>query len=135
MRRVFADTYYWIALLNDRDQGHAAAQAVSQSLGQATVVTTQEVLSEVLTHFSGYGRFMRQSAAAFIRNILADPTIDVREQSGRSFLGGLALYETRPDKDYSLTDCISMETMRAESITEILTHDNHFTQEGFALLL
>jgi predicted nucleic acid-binding protein len=135
MRRVFADTYYWIAPLNDRDQGHAAAQAVSQSLGQATVVTTQEVLSEVLTHFSGYGRFMRQSAAAFIRNILADPTIDVREQSGRSFLSGLALYETRPDKDYSLTDCISMETMRAESITEILTHDNHFTQEGFALLL
>ena len=49
MRHVFADTYYWIALLNDKDQGHAAAQAVSQSLGQATVITTQEVLSEVLT--------------------------------------------------------------------------------------
>jgi len=58
MSQVFADTYFWIALLNDKDQGHAAAQAVSQSLGQATIVTTQEVLSEVQTQFSGYGRFI-----------------------------------------------------------------------------
>jgi hypothetical protein len=72
MRQVFADTYYWIALLNDNDQGHAAAQAASLSLCQATIVTTQEVLSKVLTHFSGFGRFMRQSVAVFGRNILAD---------------------------------------------------------------
>jgi predicted nucleic acid-binding protein len=45
MRRVFADTYYWIALLNDRDQGHAAARAISQALPQAAIMTTQEVLS------------------------------------------------------------------------------------------
>jgi hypothetical protein len=44
MRQVFADTYYWITLLNDKDQGHPAAQAAGQSLGQATMVTTQEVL-------------------------------------------------------------------------------------------
>jgi predicted nucleic acid-binding protein len=135
MRRVFADTYYWIAPLNDKDQGHAAAQAISQSLGQATIITTQEVLAEVLTHFSGYGRFMRQSAAAFIRNILADPAITVREQSAPSFLSGLALYETRLDKAYSLADCISMQTMRQAGLTEILTHDDHFTQEGFITLL
>ena len=51
MSRVFADTYYWIALLNDRDHGHAAVKAISQTLGQATIVTTQDVLSEVLTFF------------------------------------------------------------------------------------
>src|SRR5438034_11268271 len=112
MRRIFADSYSWIALLNDKDQGHSAAQAISQSLQQDLIITTQEVLSEVLTHCSGYGRFMRQSAAAFIRNILTDPTIEVRPQSDQSFLSGLALYEARPDKGYSLTDCISMWTMR-----------------------
>ena len=48
---------------------------------------------------------------------------------------GLTLYETRPDKGYSLTDCISMTTMRQESITEVLTHDDHFTREGFGKLL
>ena len=45
MSPVFADTYYWIALLNDRDQGHAAAKAISQTLPQPSIVTTQEVLS------------------------------------------------------------------------------------------
>ncbi|MFI5386712.1 MAG: nucleic acid-binding protein, partial [Fimbriimonadales bacterium] len=44
-------------------------------------------------------------------------------------------YKARPDKEYSLADCISMEAMRQEGITEILTHDNHFTQEGFTKLL
>ena len=46
MRRVFADTYYWIALLNDKDQGHATAQTVSQTLQGAQIVTTDEALSE-----------------------------------------------------------------------------------------
>ena len=64
----------------------------------------------------------------------AGPTITIHRQSRATFLTGLALYEARPDKGYSLTDCISMETMRQEGITEILTHDNHFTQEGFAIL-
>ncbi len=59
----------------------------------------------------------------------------VHPQSRASFLSGLAFYEARPDKGYSLTDCISMETMRREGITEILTHDAHFAQEGFTLLL
>ena len=88
MRRVFADTYYWIALLNDKDQGHAAAQAISQSLGQATIITTQEVLGEVLTHFSGYGRFMRQSAAAFIRKFYL---AGVRDPKRLTFKGLQAL--------------------------------------------
>ena len=59
----------------------------------------------------------------------------VRPQSHQTFLDGLALYKRRPDKGYSLTDCISMEALREEGITEILTHDNHFTQEGFVILL
>ena len=56
-------------------------------------------------------------------------------QSSRSFAAGLALYEARPDKGYSLTDCISMVTMRQEGITEVLSHDGHFTREGFVILL
>ncbi len=44
MNRVFADTYYWIAILNDRDQGHAAATAISQTFGPTSIVTTHEVL-------------------------------------------------------------------------------------------
>jgi len=49
-------------------------------------------------------------------------------------LDGLTLYEARPDKVYSLTDCISMQVMRREGLTDVLTNDHHFTQEGFHIL-
>ena len=39
-----------------------------------------------------------------------------------------------PDKGYSLTDFISMQTMRGEGIIEALTNDRHFEQEGFRAL-
>ena len=51
-----------------------------------------------------------------------------------SFEAGLRLYEARPDKGYSLTDCISMQVMRREGIREVLTFDRHFEQDGFRIL-
>jgi len=60
----------------------------------------------------------------------------LRLQSTRNeFLKGLELYASRLDKGYSLTDCISMNICREFDITEILTHDHHFEQEGFRILL
>ena len=50
------------------------------------------------------------------------------------YLAGLELNEQRPDKGYSLMDCISMNTMRQLKLTEALTHDKHFVQEGFAIV-
>lgn len=135
MRRVFADTVYWIALANPKDQWHALAVKTSQALGRAEIVTTEEVLSEFLNHFSGRGRAMRGGATRFAASIVSDPDMVVHAQSHQSFLAGWALYVARPDKEYSMTDCISMETMRREALAEILTHDAHFTQEGFIILM
>ena len=59
----------------------------------------------------------------------------VQPQSRESFLAGLRLYEQRYDKGYSLVDCISMTTMRRHEISEVLTNDHHFTQEGFKVVL
>jgi uncharacterized protein len=66
---------------------------------------------------------------------MKNPRMQVIQQTHESFLAGILLYENRIDKGYSLTDCISMNTMRQLSINEILTHDRHFTQEGFVILL
>ena len=66
--------------------------------------------------------------------MLASPEVTVIHQTHELFLEGLTLYEARPDKEYSLTDCISMQTMRREGLTEVLTNDHHFTQEGFHIL-
>ena len=59
----------------------------------------------------------------------------VLPQTRRSFLSGLELYESRGDKGYSLTDCISMNACRTEGIAEVLTNDRHFGQEGFTALI
>jgi uncharacterized protein len=134
MRRIFADTLYWVAITHRKDQWHQAAVAVSRRLAGAHLVTTDEVLTEVLTAFCKAGPLLRQRAA-LVRDLHETPTVTAYPQSRLTFLSGLSLYETRSDKDYSLTDCISMQLMRAEGITEILTHDGHFTQEGFTILL
>jgi predicted nucleic acid-binding protein len=133
VKRVFVDTLYWLAffLPDDEWASSAAATDVSDSL----LVTTEEVLSEFLTSVSARGDYLRRLACASVREILKDPKVEVVAQSHESFLAGLALYERRPDKEYSLVDCISMNVMRQLRIEEILTHDRHFAQEGFVRLL
>jgi len=97
VRTVFADTLYWGALLHPHDQYRGRVIRTRKMLGEVHLVTTDEVLMELLD--------------------------------------GLTLYERRSDKGYSLAGCISMNTMRREGITEVLTNDYHFAQEGFAALL
>lgn len=99
----------------------------------AQVVTTDEVLNEFLTFFAA-GPWQRGCAVETVRAILNDPDIRVLQQTRESFLAGLKLYASRPDKAYSLTDCISMYTMRREGLIEALTNDRHFEQEGFRAL-
>jgi len=135
VKTVFADTFYWVAIANPRDQWHESARRVSQSLEQTRLVTTDEVLVEFLTLLSSYGAEMRNMAVRLTRSILSNPNVQVVPQTRSSFLSGLALYEGRPDKEYSLTDCISMQTMRDHGLAEVLTHDHNFEQEGFTIML
>jgi hypothetical protein len=78
---------------------------------------------------------LRLRAADTVDFLLAAPNILVVAQTRESFLTGLELYRHRPDKGYSLTDCVSMQTMRRLNIDEVLTNDRHFGQEGFGLAL
>ncbi len=131
---LFADTFYWVALLNRRDPFHARAVSFSSALGATRLVTTDEVLTEVLNWFSRSGRLWRGKAAALVHDLRNNPNFDVLPQTRADFDAALALYENRPDKRYSLPDCRSMLAMRSLGLTEILTNDNHFTQEGFTIL-
>ena len=134
MTRLFADTFYWIALANRRDHWHQRAKAFDDALDVYRLYTTDEVLTEFLTFYSEGLPLARRRAAVFARRILTDADVVVLPQTHTSFLEGLTLYEARPDKGYSLTDCISMEAMRREGLTDVLTNDHHFTQEGFHIL-
>ena len=92
------------------------------------------MLTEYLTFFSTAPEPLRRETAESVAGILANSVIRVIPQSRESFLAGLQLYRARPDKGYSLVDCISMQTMRKEGLTEVLTNDRHFEQEGFRAL-
>jgi predicted nucleic acid-binding protein len=132
---VFADTLYWGAALHPRDQYRRQAIYVRKTLGEVRLVTTDEVLTELLDGLAQRGSSLRHAAAQAVRRILNDESATVHPQSRESFLAGLRLYEQRSDKGYSLVDCVSMTTMRRHGIIEILTNDRHFVQEGFKVLL
>src|SRR5437867_1637882 len=116
MKAVFADTLYWLAITNPRDSWAEAAKAARTSLGNIQLVTTDEVLTEFMATLASGGDHLRQLAVKMVRAILDNPNVRVIPQSRQSFLRGVELYESRPDKQYSLTDCISMATMKAESL-------------------
>lgn len=90
---------------------------------------------EVANFFAEYGEIMRRKVGFAIRAILGDDQVEVVSGSRQTFIDGLMLYESRSDKGYSLTDCISMNVMRTRDIGDVLSHDSHFTQEGFRILL
>jgi predicted nucleic acid-binding protein len=129
---IFADTGYFLALLNPRDQWHRAA--LSQSSRRSEVmVTTMWVLAEV-------GNSMRLGVdrlrfVAFVQRLLAAPQMLAEPASDDWFRRGMVLFEQRPDKEWSLTDCVSFEVMRERGITEALSADHHFEQAGFRILL
>ena len=130
------DSFYLTALIMEEDQWHNACRQTMQSLGNnIRFVTTYEVLTEFLASVSRARPETRLRAVATVRDIIADPNITLVEQSHDLFTRGLELYATRPDKRYSLTDCISMTVMREMNITEVLTHDRDFENEGFVRLI
>jgi len=134
VQAVFADTFYWIALTNTDDLVHQQALSLSRTLGLARLITTEEVLDEYLAYFSASRRSVREHAGTMVASLIDNRKITVIPQSHDSFMAGLKLYRARPDKGYSLTDCISMGTMTREGLTDVLTNDRHFEQEGFRAL-
>jgi len=135
MKAVFADSVYWIARALPNDQWHLAATKARDALGGILIVTTDEVLSEFLTLLGKCGPEVRGTAVKMVKAILGKPDVRVLPQTRDGFLKGLEMYAARPDKGYSLTDCISMNAMKENQIHQVLTCDHHFEQEGFEILM
>lgn len=133
MKAAFADRYYWIALANPRDDAHSQVVEYLRRRGRDPIVTTDEVLTQFLA-FCASDAALRVEAAGIVQDILRSSRVHVFPQTRASFLAGLELYCARPDKGYSLTDCISMQTMRRAGLFDALTNDRHFLQEGFRAL-
>jgi uncharacterized protein len=135
MKRVFADTAYWFALLNPKDQLHSRALEASTRLKGLRIVTSDWVLTELLNGFASSGSEMRSAAAATAVTLRSDASVTVVPQTGHAFTASLDLYRERSDKGWSLTDCASFLTIRELGITAALTSDEHFEQAGCMALL
>ena len=135
MRQVFADTGYWVALLNPKDELHQKARDLSKQMDSLYILTSEMVLAEVLNDFSKRGAFLRQAAIELIESLYNHPNVTVIQQSSSQFQEGLLLYKKRLDKEWSITDCVSFKIMEEYGITEALAYDKHFEQVGFIALL
>ena len=132
MRRVFADTFYFLAVLNARDLAHEQAFAFYGD-AHLHLVTTEWILTEVADANAEPAR--RSGFQQLLAVLEQDDHVQVTPASHDLFRRGLRLYFDRPDKEWSLTDCISFVVMQKEGLTEALTGDKHFEQAGFVALL
>jgi predicted nucleic acid-binding protein len=135
MTRIFADSSYWIALLSPDDDLHEKAVLLTHKFASASIFTSEMVLVEVLNSFSNRGQYLRTVAASAVLGIPRVPKMIVLPQTSEHFRSALQLYLRVDDKSWSLTDCASFEIMRAERLSAALTHDRHFAQAGFEVLM
>ncbi len=132
MSRVFADSFYFFALVNERDHYHSRALAWTQSVPSNPVVTTEWIMLEVADGLAGAParaafHELRQTAMEDAANLLIPLDMLL-------YTAGLDLVRRRADKQWSLTDCMSFTVMEREGLTDALTGDRHFEQAGFRTL-
>jgi len=133
MKQIFADTGYWIGLVNPRDQIHKKVIKITQQLSSVKLLTTEMVLVELLNSFSDSP--FRRAVAGMVLKLRFDGNVRIVPQTSEQFERALRRYKQAADKSWSLTDCASFEVMEAEQIQAALTHDQHFAQAGFETLL
>ena len=133
MKQIFADTGYWIGLLNPRDQIHQKVIKITQQLFSVRLLTTEMVLGELLNCFSDSP--FRRTVAGMVVKLRNDRNVRIVPQTSEQFESALRRYKQAADRSWSLTDCASFQVMEAEQIQAALTHDQHFAQAGFETLL
>ena len=132
MKAVFADTVYFLALLNPADQLHLEARGLNLQ-PPGSLLTTEFVLTEVgdgLSRPENRPRFER-----LLQLLRTQPDVEIVPASSELFCQGCDMHARSPDKEWSLTDCTSFAVMKERAIEEALTSDHHFEQAGFRLLM
>lgn len=132
MRTFFAGTLFWIALVVKQDQHHGRAQQWSLRI-TGRIITTVPVLLETANTLSRPA--WRAAGVALIDHLLQRSDVQVVPLSMDLWSRGWDLYRQRPDKAWSLTDCISFLVMQDAGLADALTADEHFRQAGFRALL
>ena len=132
MKSVFADTSYYLALVNSLDQFHAAACRWTTDF-EGTSVTTAWVVGELansMSHASNRPFFL-----SLLQDLQTDACVTIVPPTKELFDRGLEVYARRSDKDWPLTDCISFLVMDDYGLRDAAAFDRHFAQAGFNVLI
>ena len=128
---VFADTSYFVALVNPADEAHA--RAVQQAELHPLVITTEAILVELGNGLAAMR--WRWLAVRLINMLRSNPNVKVVPVTTELLNTALDLFASHADKEWGVTDCISFVVMRQLKRTRVLTLNHHFTQAGFELIL
>ncbi len=129
---MLIDTSGFFAVFSEADNKHNLATEIYQKSPMR--LTTNYVLAEYVALAIVRG-LPQKDAALFSEEILFDETIEIIWIDASVHLKAVQLIQARQDKTYSLCDAVSFILMKERGITESLTTDIHFEQEGFIRLL
>ena len=131
MKRVFADTSYFIAVIVPNDALHVRAQAWADE--SPRLLTTSWVMAELAAYLAAPAN--RPLFGKVLAALRTSPLVEIVPATQDHFDRAVELYAARPDKAWSLVDCISFIVMQREGLTDALSADHHFTQAGFNAVL
>lgn len=132
---VFFDTHGLLAVMNTRDEHHQLAVATVERLVQekTPVWTSDWVLTEFLSF--GLRRQVRRAAIETVLDLQVSRATTIIPAARRTWESAFRLFQTRPDKSWSLVDCTTIAICRERGINRVFTHDHHFAQAGLEILL
>ena len=128
MRRVFADSAYWIALRNRNDPFHSRARKIAASLIQnrCAIVVTPFVFAESYAFFCR----VREIRELVIRDFWKNPLVTIEQATFQDQGAAVEILSEHDDKSYSFADAVSFVIMNRLRLQEVATFDNHFRQFG-----
>lgn len=128
-RRIAADTSFLFPLLYEQDTRHEVARQLADEFSDATIVTTDGVLSELLSLMSKQS--LRPTVLAFVDLVRSDDSpYEVVLQTEASLQRGIERYRSQTSGSPSLVDCMLMDVMDERRIREVLAFDRDFRHIG-----
>ncbi|MCC5599519.1 type II toxin-antitoxin system VapC family toxin [Nostoc favosum] len=132
IKKIFVDTLFVVALINQRDQYHQRASELADSLETQLLITTDAVLLEI---GNALARNYKNEAVEIIEYFFGSDEVEIVRLTPELFAQAFILYKTHEDKAWGLVDCISFVVMKQAEVSQALTFDQHFVQAGFQALM
>lgn len=132
MNRVFVDTSFVVALVNEKDQHHRRASELADWFDGFPLITTDAILIEI---GNALARRFKEQSSEIIEDFLTSDDVLVVHLDKRLFERAFEMYRTHEDKDWGMTDCLSFVVMREREVADALTSDGDFSQAGFNALM